>query len=479
MRFRSGRAVAAGAAAAIAVTGVAVAASPPISSSGRHAQRAARVDLKDPTRKAIPQTSQAQPGGSLDNAGASATARLARALRPGHREPADRRPAGRGPPRRLPHRPLERERHVDRARLRARPRHGVRADPAGPRRAQARARLHLVAGRRAAPPVGAGRRRHHRRRLQRAGQRRERRPPRQRAGRRARRRRSTGARPTVSADGAYAAHAALGRLDAPRCRSSARRARPGTRTTDLRRQRRARSSSPTTPAPGCASPGARSRPSSADGTYDSLVDAADGPHRAARQPRQVRRRARVRRRTRATTPAARRRASRSASGWPPARITSRARTRTRSPTSATRSARMLTEDGFERSLHAAVRTARSAPSAGSDWLYPIQNVPDAAGDCPADAPGCTWNHTVPDSWQLNRNRRRRSSSTSSTSSTTTCSAAPIGFDAASGNFSSAGPDRTGVRAGRRRRRHAPPGLPDDDPSGQRELRHAAGRHLRA
>ena len=61
MRFRSGRAVAAGAAAAIAVTGVAVAASPPISSSGRHAQRAARVDLKDPARKAIPQTSQASP----------------------------------------------------------------------------------------------------------------------------------------------------------------------------------------------------------------------------------------------------------------------------------------------------------------------------------------------------------------------------------------------------------------------------------
>src|SRR3954452_11036540 len=61
MRFRSGRAVAAGAAAAVAVTGVAVAASPPISSPGRHTQRAARVDLKDPTRKAIPQTSQARP----------------------------------------------------------------------------------------------------------------------------------------------------------------------------------------------------------------------------------------------------------------------------------------------------------------------------------------------------------------------------------------------------------------------------------
>jgi hypothetical protein len=61
MRFRSGRAVAAGAAAAVAVSGVAVAASPPISSSGRQTQRAARADLNDPTRKAIPQTSQARP----------------------------------------------------------------------------------------------------------------------------------------------------------------------------------------------------------------------------------------------------------------------------------------------------------------------------------------------------------------------------------------------------------------------------------
>ena len=61
MRFRSGRAVAAGAAAAVAVTSVAVAAAPPISSSGRHTQRAARADLKDPTRKSIPQTSQARP----------------------------------------------------------------------------------------------------------------------------------------------------------------------------------------------------------------------------------------------------------------------------------------------------------------------------------------------------------------------------------------------------------------------------------
>ena len=129
MRFRSGRAVAAGAAAAIAVTSVAVAASPPISSSGRHAQRAARVDLEGSDAEGDPPDEPGAAGGSLDNAGASATARLARALRPGHREPADRRPAGRRPPRRLPHRPLERERDVDRARLRARPRHGVRARP--------------------------------------------------------------------------------------------------------------------------------------------------------------------------------------------------------------------------------------------------------------------------------------------------------------------------------------------------------------
>src|SRR4051794_21617050 len=60
MRFRSGRAVAAGVAAAVAVTGVAVAAAPPISSSGRSAKRA-RIDLKDPTRQNVPQTSQARP----------------------------------------------------------------------------------------------------------------------------------------------------------------------------------------------------------------------------------------------------------------------------------------------------------------------------------------------------------------------------------------------------------------------------------
>ncbi len=63
---------------------------------------------------------------------------------------------------------------------------------------------------------------------------------------------------------------------------------------------------------------------------------------------------------------------------------------------------MLTEDGFE-DRFTPPSDGDVSPSSGSDWLYPIQNVPDAAGFCPADAPGCTLNHTVPDSWQLNRN----------------------------------------------------------------------------
>ena len=62
---------------------------------------------------------------------------------------------------------------------------------------------------------------------------------------------------------------------------------------------------------------------------------------------------------------------------------------------------MPTEDGFE-DRFTPPPGGDVPPSAGSDWLYPIQNVPDAAGQCPADDPGCTWNHTVPDSWQLNR-----------------------------------------------------------------------------
>ena len=61
-------------------------------------------------------------------------------------------------------------------------------------------------------------------------------------------------------------------------------------------------------------------------------------------------------------------------------------------------------------------------------------MPDATGECPADAPGCTWNHTVPDSWQLNRNEATTQLFYFVNKFHDHLLAAPIGFDAASGNF---------------------------------------------
>ena len=97
---------------------------------------------------------------------------------------------------------------------------------------------------------------------------------------------------------------------------------------------------------------------------------------------------------------------------------------------------VLTEDGFE-DRFTPPSDGDVPPSSGSDWLYPIQSVPDATGECPADAPGCTWNHTVPDSWQLNRNEATTQLFYYVNKFHDHLLAAPIGFDAASGNFQGA------------------------------------------
>ncbi len=73
-------------------------------------------------------------------------------------------------------------------------------------------------------------------------------------------------------------------------------------------------------------------------------------------------------------------------------------------------------------------------SNGVDWLYPITPVADPSGFCPSDPPGCTWNHTVPSSWQLNVNQATTQLFYFVNKFHDHLLAPPIGFDEASGNF---------------------------------------------
>jgi extracellular elastinolytic metalloproteinase len=74
------------------------------------------------------------------------------------------------------------------------------------------------------------------------------------------------------------------------------------------------------------------------------------------------------------------------------------------------------------------------PSSGHDWLYPITSVPDPDGFCPADPPGCTWNHTTPFSWQVNVSQATTQLFYFVNKFHDHLLAPPIGFDEASGNF---------------------------------------------
>jgi extracellular elastinolytic metalloproteinase len=74
------------------------------------------------------------------------------------------------------------------------------------------------------------------------------------------------------------------------------------------------------------------------------------------------------------------------------------------------------------------------PSDGTNWNYAIQSVPDASGDCPADPPGCTWNHNLADSWQVNKNEAATQLFYFVNRFHDHLMTDAIGFDEASGNF---------------------------------------------
>jgi extracellular elastinolytic metalloproteinase len=84
------------------------------------------------------------------------------------------------------------------------------------------------------------------------------------------------------------------------------------------------------------------------------------------------------------------------------------------------------------------------PSAGSNWLYPIQSVPDASGACPAAPPRCTWNHLTPFSWQVNDEQATTQLFYYVNKFHDHLLAPPIGFDEASGNFQRANPSGAGA-----------------------------------
>ena len=87
-------------------------------------------------------------------------------------------------------------------------------------------------------------------------------------------------------------------------------------------------------------------------------------------------------------------------------------------------------DHFEEAVPPA---AEVGPSAGSDWLYPLNPVADPDGLCPA-APGCTWHHTTPNSWQANARQATTQLFYFVNTFHDHLAAPPIGFDEASGNF---------------------------------------------
>jgi extracellular elastinolytic metalloproteinase len=84
------------------------------------------------------------------------------------------------------------------------------------------------------------------------------------------------------------------------------------------------------------------------------------------------------------------------------------------------------------------------PSSASDWLYPIQSVADATGNCPALPPGCTWNHSVANSWQTNQNEATTQLFYFVNKFHDHLLAPPIGFDEASGNFQQNNPSGQGT-----------------------------------
>jgi hypothetical protein len=98
----------------------------------------------------------------------------------------------------------------------------------------------------------------------------------------------------------------------------------------------------------------------------------------------------------------------------------------------------ITPDTFTDRFEEAVTPADEVhPNSGADWLYPIQSFPDsAAGDhfCPPDPPGCTWDHTVANSWQANAGEATTELFYFVNKYHDHLAAAPIGFDEASGNF---------------------------------------------
>jgi extracellular elastinolytic metalloproteinase len=429
MRFRTGRAVAAGAAVAITVAGVSVAAAPPISSSGRGAQRAARADLKDPTRKTIPQASQARPVAAAttraraqlrdslgryaqltvnqQTGGLQAVARLDGYLT--GRSSASATSIALGYVRAhaaafgltqqdLDGLKLVRDytssadgvRHLQWAQVVD----GVTvADSSLLANVASDGRLVNVLG-------GA------------------------RGGTLNRR------SPAVSADAAYGRTLrSVGSRAAVPQQKSARST--GARTTTYKGSGRAELVAYH------AGSGLRLAwrvlaPVSADGTYDSLVDAADG--RLARRANLVK--------------------FADALVFDAAPGDHPGGTQTRKPIGQWLDAGadhlegpnahafadvrdevgpLITEDDFQ-DRFTPPADGDVPPSAGSDWLYPIQSVPDATGECPPDPPGCTWNHTVPDSWQLNRNEATTQLFYYVNKFHDHLLGAPIGFDRASGNF---------------------------------------------
>ena len=432
MRFRSGRAVAAGAAAAIAVTGVAVAAAPPISSSGRHAQRAARADLKDPTRKSIPQTSQAQPVAASTT---RARAQLRDSLGRYAQVTVNQQTGGLQAVGRLDGYLTGRSSasatsialgyvraHAAAFGLTQQDLDGLKlvrdytSSADGVRHLQwaqvvdgitvadSSVLANVASDGRLVNVLGGAR-----------------------GGTLNRR------SPAVSADGAYerTLRSVGSRSSVPKQRSARS---TGTRTTTYAGSGRAELVAYH------AGSGLRLAwrvlaPVSADGTYDSLVDAADG--RIARRANLVK----------FADPLV----FDAAPGDHPGG------TQTRKPIGqwlapgadhlegdnahAFADVRdevgpVLTEDGFE-DRFTPPSDGDVPPSAGSDWLYPIQNVPDAAGSVLPTLPAARGTTRCRTRGSSTATRRRPSSSTSSTRSTTTCSRAPIGFDAASGNFQGA------------------------------------------
>ena len=428
MRFRSGRAVAAGAAAAVAVTGVAVAASPPISSSGRHTQRAARVDLKDPTRKAIPQTSQARPVAASTT---RARARLRDSLGRYAQVTVNQQTGGLQAVGRLDGYLTGRSSasatsialgyvraHAAAFGLTQQDLDGLKlvrdytSSPDGVRHLQwaqvvdgitvadSSVLANVASDGRLVNVLGGAR-----------------------GGTLNRR------SPAVSADGAYqrTLRSVGSRSSVPKQRSARS---TGTRTTTYAGSGRAELVAYH------AGSGLRLAwrvlaPVSADGTYDSLVDAADG--RIARRANLVK--------------------FADALVFDAAPGDHPGGTQTRKPIGQwlTATDRLqgpnahafadirdevgpdITEDEFT-DRFTPPADGEVGPSSGSDWLYPIQSVPDATGECPADPPGCTWNHTVPDSWQLNRNEATTQLFYFVNKFHDHLLAPPIGFDQASGNF---------------------------------------------